>query len=58
MLDFLAQNAATIMGALLVAALLVFVIVRQLKSRKKGESSCGGSCSGCPNSSFCHPVKK
>lgn len=58
MLDFLAQNAATIVGALLVAALLVFVIVRQLKSRKKGESSCGVACSGCPNSSFCHPVKK
>ncbi|MDO4157109.1 MAG: FeoB-associated Cys-rich membrane protein [Oscillospiraceae bacterium] len=47
------------MGSIIVGLLLlgiVAIIIWKLRSdRKKGKSSCGGTCGGCPNASHCHP---
>ena len=40
---------------LAVAAIVVLVIVREIRNRKKGKCSCG--CSGCALKDTCHPQK-
>ena len=50
---FLQENLGTIIAGLLVAAAVILVIVKMLKNKKAGKSSCGG-CAGCPNEANCH----
>jgi len=33
------------------------VIVKMIRDKKKGKSSCGGSCAGCPSNCACHHKK-
>lgn len=54
MFDFLVNNASTIIVGAAVAALLAFVIIKMVKDKKKGKSSCGCSCAGCPSAGACH----
>ena len=54
MLHFLQSNIATIITLLVVAILVFLAIFSIIKSKKAGKSSCGCSCSGCPNAEFCH----
>ncbi|MEA4923511.1 MAG: FeoB-associated Cys-rich membrane protein [Eubacteriaceae bacterium] len=51
------MNAATVIVALIVAALLALVIVKMVRDRKAGKSSCGCSCSMCGNNA-CREYKK
>ena len=55
MLAFLAANLSTVIGALVVAALFVGVCWKMWKDHRAGKysCSCGGGCSGCPNSVYC-----
>ncbi len=50
---------ATVIVGLIVAAVL-FLAARQLcVDKKKGRSSCGGNCAGCPHAcGHCGDVKK
>ena len=54
-MDFL---SALILGIVLLA--VVGVILREIRLRKQGKSSCscGGSCGGCPMSGSCHNKDK
>ena len=44
----------------LILAGVVAVILREIRLRKQGKSSCscGGSCGACPMSGSCHTEKK
>ena len=59
MLDILAANLSTIVVTLLVAALFVGACRKLWKDHRAGKHSCscGGGCSGCPNSSLCCGTK-
>lgn len=57
MLHWLCENWGTIVVGLAVLALVAVVVCVQLKSRKKGGSSCGCGCAGCAMSGTCHPKK-
>jgi len=48
------MNWPTIIVAFLVAAAVVAIVVNEIRKKKRGESSCSCSCSGCPMSGKCH----
>ena len=52
------MNLPTILVGLAVAALVVAVIVSEVKNRRKGSCGCGYGCAGCANAGICHPEKK
>ena len=43
---------------IVLAAIVVAIVFSMYKDKKKGKSSCGGTCCHCPNSAMCHSVKK
>ena len=56
MLSWLAENGGTI-GVLVLLLLVVGgIIAGILRDRRKGKSSCGSNCSGCPMGGSCHPT--
>jgi len=54
MFAFIAENLGTILvsGALLVIVGLVIASI--VKKKKRGGTSCGCGCDGCPSASSCH----
>ena len=54
MIDFLVNNIGTISVSLLLIAILSAIVAVMVRNKKKGVSSCGGGCSGCPFSGRCH----
>ena len=57
MLTFLSQNLATILISLALFAVVALVIVHLVRNRRKGKSSCGCNCAGCPMPGACHAGK-
>ncbi len=53
MLQFIIQNAATIIISLVLAILVVLAIVYRVRKYRRGEL-CDCGCSGCPHSADCH----
>lgn len=54
MLDWIVQNMATIVVCIGLLLLVVGIILTMIRDRKKGKSSCGGRCIGCPMKGTCH----
>ena len=54
MLAFLTANLSTIIIAVIVIGILAAIIVKMIKDKKKGKSSCGCGCSNCAASEICH----
>lgn len=46
--------AATIIISILLVILVALIIRKLIRDKKKGLSSCGKGCNGCPNSAICH----
>ena len=57
MLSWIFANIATILISLALIAMVVGVIIVMRKDKKKGKSSCGGSCGHCPMAGKCHSTK-
>ena len=55
MMLWLAHNIGTVIVTMVLAAAVTFVIVKTVKDRKKGASSCGCGCGGCALKNRCHP---
>lgn len=53
-MSFLIENLGTILVAAVLAGIVALIIVKMLRDRKKGQSSCGCACSWCPASGSCH----
>ncbi|HJA93193.1 MAG TPA: FeoB-associated Cys-rich membrane protein [Candidatus Eisenbergiella merdipullorum] len=47
MLTFLRENAGTIITALVLAGIVIFVVRVMIRDRKDGKRSCGGNCGAC-----------
>lgn len=56
--EFLAENAGTIIVFLMVVACITAIILKMVRDKKKGKTSCGSSCGCCPNSALCHKGKQ
>lgn len=50
--------AGTAVVAALLAALVICVVVKLIRDRKKGKSSCGCGCANCPSAGLCHGQKQ
>lgn len=48
---------ATIILSVIIFGFMAFVVGKQIKKAKNGESSCGCGCSGCSSSDSCHGIK-
>ncbi len=57
MLTWFAENLATIIICLVLAAIVAAIIINMIKNHKNGKSSCGCGCSGCPMNGSCHSKK-
>lgn len=54
MLEFIQNNIATVAISALLLGVVVAIIVRLVKNKKQGKSSCGCGCSNCAMSGICH----
>ena len=53
MLDWFAENIATVAVSAVLLAVIGLVIYKMIKDRKRG-SGCGCGCSGCAMSEYCN----
>ncbi len=58
MFDFIIDNAATIIVTLILAAVVAAALIKIIKNKKSGKSSCGCGCSGCAMKNSCHSGSK
>ena len=59
MLDYLANNIATIILSLVILAVIVLIIRRLVKEKRAGRTVCGCSASGvCSSCSHCSAAKE
>ncbi len=56
MIFWISANIGTIIVVLLVAAVVALAVWSMVRDKRKGKSSCGCGCSGCPMSGKCHPT--
>ena len=54
MLSWISNNIGTIIVSLIVCAIVAVIVIRMIKNRRKGKSSCGCGCADCPMSGSCH----
>ena len=57
MIAFISDNIATVIICAVLIAVVAAIIVGMAKNRKKGKSSCGCGCAGCPMNGSCRRVK-
>ncbi len=57
MLNWLKINIGTIIVCAILILIVAGVIISMIRDKKKGKSSCGCGCSGCPMSGSCHSRK-
>lgn len=55
---WLMNNLGSIIIALVLAVIVALIIVKMLKDKKNGKSSCGCGCSNCAMKDSCHSNKK
>lgn len=54
MLAFLKENLSTIIIGLIVLAVVVSLVVKLIRDKKNGKSSCSCGCEHCAASDVCH----
>ena len=52
------MNPQTFIIALIIAAIVIGIIVNEIKKTKRGESSCSCGCGGCAFKDTCHKPKE
>ena len=54
MLDWIIQNLANIVICLVLILAVTLAVVKLVRDKKAGRSSCGCGCSNCPMEGKCH----
>ena len=54
MFAWIAENIATMIISAILLVIVAAIIMGMVRDKKKGRSSCGCACSGCPMSGSCH----
>ena len=58
MLDWIVQNLANIVVCLVLLLAVTLAVVKLVRDKKAGRSSCGSVCSGCPAHGACSGRKQ
>ena len=58
MLDFIVDNLGTILITVVLVTILAAIVVKLVRDKRKGKSSCGGSCAHCALGGSCHGDKR
>ncbi|MDE6149384.1 MAG: FeoB-associated Cys-rich membrane protein [Ruminococcus sp.] len=53
-MSFIIENIGTIIIGLIVFVLIAGIVIKLVKDKRKGKTSCGCGCSNCPSSGICH----
>ena len=54
MLSFLLANLSTIVIAAVLLLVVVLIVLKLVRDRKNGKTSCGCGCENCPSHHMCH----
>lgn len=54
MLNWIVANIGSIIVALVLVLIVTAIIVKMIRDKKRGKSSCGCGCAGCAFSKSCH----
>ena len=54
MLNWIAENAGTIVVSLALIGIVILIVAQLRKDKKKGKCSCGGQCGCCPMAGSYH----
>lgn len=54
MFKWLAENWATLVIVAAIAALVALIVLKMVRDKHAGKSSCGCGCATCPMSGSCH----
>lgn len=54
-MEFILKNLPTILAGTVLLAMVTLIVLKMFRDKKKGKSSCGGCCNGCPSAGMCHP---
>ncbi len=57
MLAWLCENAATVIIAAVLVAAVIIILVKMVRDKRQGRSSCGCGCSSCAMRGSCHKTK-
>ena len=57
-MTYLMQNLGTIVIAAVLLAIVVLIVLRLMKNKKAGKSSCGCNCAHCALHGTCHKAAK
>lgn len=57
MLTMLAENISTIVLCVVLIAVVATIVIKLVKNRRAGKSSCGCGCAGCAMKNACHKRK-
>lgn len=57
-IEFLTENLGTAVVLCAVIALVTFLVIKLVKDKKEGKSSCSCGCSACPMSKECQGKNK
>ncbi len=52
--SFLTKNIATIIGCVILAALVALIVWKLVRDRKRGKRLCGSNCAHCSMAGSCH----
>ena len=54
-LEFIKDNSATLAVLAILAVTVAAIVVKLVRDKRAGKSSCGCGCADCPMSNKCHP---
>lgn len=57
-MTYLMQNLGTIVISAVLLAIVVLIVLRLMKNKKVGKSSCGCNCAHCALHGTCHKAAK
>ena len=57
MISFITENLGTIIITVVLVAILAAIVVKLVRDKRKGKSSCGGNCAHCAMGGSCHSEK-
>lgn len=54
MIAFFTQYGGTLLVGAILVIIVAAIVIKLVRDKKKGRTSCGCGCSGCANSANCH----
>ena len=57
MISFITENLGTIIITVVLVAILAAIVVKLVRDKRKGKSSCVGNCAHCALGGSCHAKK-